>query len=340
MMRRAVALSRRGYPAPNPHVGCVIAKGEEVVAEGWHAVAGDAHAEAVALALAGERARGATAYVTLAPCGHHGRTPPCADALISAGVGRVVVATEDPNPVAAGGIAKLRAAGVRVDVGIQAAAASAANEVFLISHQLGRPFITLKAAMTLDGRIASPSGDRIWITGEAARQEGRRLRAAMGSVLVGWRTVQADNPQLTARMPELKNEIHRILLDPHRRLSGAEAVFQGNPEPIWIDRPFQLCELVRELFVRGIRGVLVEGGAATLTSFLREGLWDRLELFVAPKVLGAGLAWVDTEVPFRLEDQIGWIDGHRTIGSDLWITIRPSARNEGAAGASLRAGTP
>ena len=203
LMARALRLAARGLftTQPNPRVGCVIARGEEVVGEGWHQRAGEPHAEVLALRAAGDHARGATAYVTLEPCAHHGRTPPCVDALLAAGVARVVMAAEDPNPRAEGGLQRLRAAGVVVEAGLMRAAARDLNRGFFARFEQGRPWVRVKLAMSLDGRTALMNGESKWITGEAARADVQRWRARSSAILAGAGTVRADDPHLTVRLP-------------------------------------------------------------------------------------------------------------------------------------------
>lgn len=338
-MRRAIALSRRGYPAPNPHVGCVIARGEEIVGEGFHDYAGGPHAEAVALSQAGERARGANAYVTLEPCRHHGRTPPCVDALLSGGIARVVVACLDPNPRAGGGLLALGEAGLKVESGFLESEAREANLAWLSAMERGRPTVVVKAATSLDGRIALPNGQSQWITGEAARREGRRLRAECGAVLVGRRTVELDDPQLTVRGIRARNQPLRVVLDPQRRLSWDRRVFDdraptvrvvaSSPESGEIQAPssavgFDLAQLLATLFAQGVTGLLVEGGAHTIGSFLRAGLVDRLELFVAGRVLGEGPGWAAGHFAEDIGGAPGFrLDRVRRCGPDLWLTAIP-----------------
>lgn len=290
-MRRAIRLSRKGFPMPNPHVGCVIVRDGQVVGEGWHAYAGGPHAEAVALAHAGENARGADVFVTLEPCNHLGRTPPCSQALIAAGVRRVFIAVPDPNPVAAGGLDALRQAGIEVEVGLLKVEARAANLAWLTAMNQNRPFVTLKAAITLDGKIAMLDGSSKWITGEAARRDAHRLRAEMGCVVVGVNTVLADDPQLTARIPGVRNQPLRVVLDPQSRLTGEERVFQGG-ETLWIREEIVPVELLDRLWQRGVRGVLVEGGGETLRRFMASGVANRLCLYVGPKFFGEGIGWL------------------------------------------------
>lgn len=319
-MRRAIALSRRGMPAPNPHVGCVIVRDGEVVGEGYHHYTGDLHAEANALRQAGEAARGATAYVTLEPCNHFGRQPPCSEALIRAGVARVVVACADPNPKAAGGLQKVAAAGIATQIGFLEEEAAAANQQFLFAVRHRRPRVVLKAACSLDGRIALPSGESQWITGEAARREGHRLRVACGAVLVGRRTVELDDPQLTARIPGVVNQPLRVVLDPQGKLKGTERVFDEAAPTRHVTGPIDLPTLLSDLYESGVKGLLVEGGALTAGSFLRAGLIDRLELFMAPKLLGDGPSWVQgLDLPSLADAPQARIREMRRVGSDLWV---------------------
>lgn len=291
-MRRAVRQSKRGYPAPNPHVGCVIVRDGMIVGEGYHDHCGGPHAEIVALRQAGERARGADVYVTLEPCNHTGRTGPCSEALIAAGVGSVTAAVADPNPKAAGGAERLRGAGIEVSMGLLARQAEEINRVFLTAQRRRRPYVMLKAAITLDGFLARPDGSSKWITGPRARREGHRLRAQCGAVLVGRRTVEVDDPQLTARLPGIVNQPIRVVLDPHSRLTGDEQVFSQPGETWRLKNAGTIEELLQELWDRGLRGVLVEGGAETYRRFLISGLVDELHLFIAPTMFGRGMPWI------------------------------------------------
>jgi diaminohydroxyphosphoribosylaminopyrimidine deaminase/5-amino-6-(5-phosphoribosylamino)uracil reductase len=231
-MAHALRLAGRGLctTQPNPRVGCVIAHGDEVVGTGFHQRAGEPHAEVYALREAGERARGATAYVTLEPCAHHGRTPPCADALVAAGVKRVVIAAEDPFPQVAGrGIGKLRDAGVRVDVGLMREAARELNIGFFSRIERGRPWVRVKLAMSLDGRTALANGESKWITGEAARADVQRWRARSSAILSGSGTVLADDPRLTVRLPEGEAFAPplRVILDRQLRTPAVSHVLDG-----------------------------------------------------------------------------------------------------------------
>jgi diaminohydroxyphosphoribosylaminopyrimidine deaminase/5-amino-6-(5-phosphoribosylamino)uracil reductase len=331
-MRRAIEVSRNGFPAPNPHVGCVVVLNGEIVGEGFCNHAGGRHAEANALVAAGDRAQNATAYVTLEPCNHFGRTPPCSEALIKAGVKRVVIASADRNPIAAGGASRLREAGIEVDEGVLEAEAAEANPQFLFAVRHRRPRVVVKAAMSLDGRIALPSGESKWITGPEARAEGHRLRAECGAVLVGRCTVETDDPQLTARILGVVNQPLRIVLDPAHRLKGNERVFDDQAPTLHVrpggdlDVPQQVGQLdlqalLDQLFNRGVTGILVEGGAKTVSAFFRAGLVDQVELFVAPKLLGDGPSWLQgLELPRLADAPELSIEHSRTVGRDLWLS--------------------
>lgn len=335
-MRRAIALSRRGFPAPNPHVGCVLAREGEIVGEGWHTHAGAPHAEAMALRNAGDLARGADAYVTLEPCNHHGRTPPCSLALVKAGVKNVYVAVADPNPRAAGGASTLRAAGIPVEIGLLAAEAAEANRQFLFAMAHRRPWVVAKAGCSLDGRIALPSGESKWITSEAARRAAHRLRAELGAVLVGYRTVVADDPQLTARIPGVVNPPLRVVLDPRNGLTGREKAFDDAAETLWIREPLSAEQVLGRIREQGRTGLLIEGGGRTIAEFLSAGLVDRLELFVAPRVLGDGPAWCNgLQLPGLAETPEFSLKGVRRVGPDLRLTLdrkgldQPQTNHEG-----------
>lgn len=331
-MRLAIREARKGWPAPNPHVGCVLVRDDQVVALGHHAYAGGPHAEAVALALAGDSARGCTAYVTLEPCAHHGRTPPCADALIEAGVARVVVACLDPNPVARGGLECLREAGIEVLAGVLEEQAAAVNERFLTAHRLGRPFVVGKAAVTLDGKIAWPDGQSKWVTGPVARREGHRMRAELGAVLVGRGTVQADDPALTARLRGVHRQPLRVVLDPRGALTGSEQVFQGDGWLWFVERPSREGQvawrghraLLDELWRRGVTGLLVEGGGVTLRGFLEQDLLDGLALFVAGATFGQGRPWLPSGDVLRTE----WaLRRCRRLGDDVLLEWRRAQKS-------------
>lgn len=317
-MRRALELAERGrgLTSPNPMVGAVIVCDGAIVAEGFHRRAGEGHAEVEALAVAGARARDATLYVTLEPCAHFGRTPPCAPRVAAAGVRRVVVAGIDPDPRVAGqGLVLLRQAGVEVTLGVLEREAERQNRAFLTSVRLGRPHVTLKAAMTLDGKIADRQGASQWITGEAARSEAHRLRSEVDAILVGVGTVLADDPALTVRRePPWPREPYRIVLDSGARTPadarivrgptpGRTLVMVGDEAPSGrigglervgvtvIRAPYRAGRLdleavLTELHRREVRALLVEGGAEVHGAFLEAGLVDRVAMFVAPALLG------------------------------------------------------
>ncbi|AKJ02524.1 bifunctional diaminohydroxyphosphoribosylaminopyrimidine deaminase/5-amino-6-(5-phosphoribosylamino)uracil reductase RibD [Archangium gephyra] len=311
-----------GRTSPNPVVGAVLVKGGRIIARGYHRRAGTAHAEVVALEAAGAKARGADLYTTLEPCDHYGRTPPCSQAVLDAGVRRVFVGSSDPNPKVNGkGVARLRRAGVEVVTGVLKEEADKLNRPFFKSMSTGLPYVTLKAAVTLDGKLATATGDSRWVTGEQARAWVHRLRDQVDVILVGSTTVQRDNPQLTTRLAEgTGKDPVRVVVDSHLRLSPKLTVFtQRSPartvvatleDPasrkakrfaaagaeVWRMPAKQgrvdLEALLRRLAKEGLNHVLVEGGAEMYGSFLRESLADELLLFVAPKLIGGeGLSW-------------------------------------------------
>lgn len=316
-MARALQLAERGLYTtdPNPRVGCVLVRDGAIVGEGWHARAGEPHAEVHALRAAGERARGATAYVTLEPCCHHGRTPPCSDALIAAGVARVVVGLQDPNPrVAGGGLAQLEAAGIETRSGLLAAESEALNPGFVSRMRRGRPYVRCKLAMSLDGRTAMASGESKWITGEHARADVQRLRARSSAIVTGIGTVLADDPALTARLPEgVASQPLRVVLDhalrtpPTARLlrePGAtlvigtseaeaprEALLAAGAEIVLLNASqdrMAPAEVLEVLAAREINEVLLEGGATLAGAFLQSGLIDELVIYMAPALMGDG----------------------------------------------------
>jgi len=313
-----LAARARGRTSPNPMVGAVLVRGGEVVGEGFHQKAGTPHAEIHALNQAGLKSRGATLYVTLEPCCHRGRTLPCVDFIVRSGVERVVVAMEDPNPrVNGGGIRRLREAGIRVEVGILEEEARALNAFFVKYITTGRPYVILKAAVTLDGRIATRTGASRWITGEAARLRVHEMRDAVDSVLVGVNTVLTDDPRLTARIPgrETRDPL-RIVLDSHLRTpldariiaddspAGTLIFADGDVAPERI-RAYQergvtvlvarktfhridLEDVLDDLGRMEITSLLIEGGAEVHASALRKGIVDRAVFFIAPKIMGGG----------------------------------------------------
>jgi len=316
MMALELAERGRGRTSPNPMVGAVLVRDGEVVGRGYHARAGDDHAEIVALKDAGERVRGATLYVNLEPCCHHGRTPPCVDAVVEAGVKRAVVAMVDPSDKVDGkGIAELRQAGIDVEVGLLAEEADRLNEVFIKYVTTGRPFVFLKVAMSLDGRIATGTGDSKWITCEESRARVHQLRDQVDAVLVGCGTVAEDDPELTTRLPDGdgKNPV-RVILDGKANMPiDARVLAEGSAGVSWVvvgesaesDRVEKLREsgaevvvladsdgridfdvVLRELGRREITSLLIEGGKGVFTEALRSGSVDKVLAFVAPVILG------------------------------------------------------
>jgi diaminohydroxyphosphoribosylaminopyrimidine deaminase/5-amino-6-(5-phosphoribosylamino)uracil reductase len=269
----------RGTTRPNPLVGAVVVADGEVVGEGWHERPGEPHAEIHALEAAGERARGADLYVTLEPCVHHGRTPPCADAVVAAGLRRVVVAAVDPDPRTNGaGIARLRDAGIEVEPAEEPVARRARrqNEAYRTWVSLDRPFVTYKAAATLDGRLAASSGDARWVSGEESRRRAHELRAASDAVAVGMRTVRAENPSLTARDVGAGRQPRRLAFGHGPLPEGSELeLLEGSLE-----------EELRRLASEDVQSLLLEGGPTLAGAFLRAGLIDKVVLFVAPKLVG------------------------------------------------------
>jgi len=313
MMARALQLAERGLwtTAPNPRVGCVLVRAGEIVGEGWHERAGEPHAEVIALRAAGDRARGATAYVTLEPCCHHGRTPPCAEALISAGVSRVVAAMSDPNPLVAGnGLAKLQAAGIVTASGLLEGDARELNIGFVARMTRGRPWLRLKAAASLDGKTALNNGVSQWVTGPEARRDGQRWRARACAVLTGIGTVRDDDPQLTVREVATTRQPLRVVVDSRLQTPLTARILQGGPvlvaaavddekranslraagaEVAVLPNPHgkvYLKNLLEELGRRGINEVHAEAGFKLNGSLLREGLVDELLLYLAPCLIG------------------------------------------------------
>ncbi|MCQ4325843.1 bifunctional diaminohydroxyphosphoribosylaminopyrimidine deaminase/5-amino-6-(5-phosphoribosylamino)uracil reductase RibD [Stutzerimonas stutzeri] len=357
-MARALQLARKGLYSthPNPRVGCVIVADGERVGEGWHVRAGEPHAEVHALRQAGERARGATAYVTLEPCSHHGRTPPCAEALVKAGVARVVAAMQDPNPQVAGrGLALLRSAGIEVASGVLEVEARELNAGFIKRMESGLPFVRAKLAMSLDGRTAMASGESQWITGPAARAEVQRLRARSSAVLTGADTVLMDAARLTVRGAELGLDAQstalalqrpplRVLVDGRLRVpldapffqagaalvataaDGREEAYRGaGHELLALGRErVDLAALLRELAARGANEVLVEAGPRLVGAFASLGLIDEYRIFVAAKFLGSSARPL-LELPLeRMNEarELKIVD-IRAVGEDWMIVAQP-----------------
>ena len=353
-MAQALRLAERGLytTQPNPRVGCVIAHGEELLGAGWHQRAGEPHAEVYALREAAERARGATAYVTLEPCAHQGRTPPCADALIAAGVKRVMIAAEDPFPQVDGrGIGKLRAAGIAVDTGLMREAARELNVGFFSRIERGRPFVRVKLAMSLDGRTALANGESKWITGEAARADVQRWRARSSAILSGSGTVRADDPRLTVRL--LQDEEFtpplRVILDRQLRTPAGSQVLDGSMPTLLLhgaaascaDQRFARVERVALathgdtldlravlalLAGRGCNEVHVEAGPTLCGALFAAGLVDELLLYIAPLLLGDSarpLLHLPTLDDMTRRWRLQVID-QRMLGQDIRLRLRPN----------------
>ena len=345
-MRRALELAERGRysTSPNPMVGCVIVRDGVVIGEGFHDRAGGAHAEIEAIRAARERVAGATMYVTLEPCTHYGRTPPCVSTIIAEKIARVVIATRDPNEVVDGsGIAKLEECGIDVTAGVLESEARRLNEVFLWSITRKLPFVILKAAMTLDGKLATVSRDSQWITSEIARERSLDLREQADAIMIGAGTVAADNPRLTRRLGKNRavTPWTRVVVDasgslsPHAQLftdGGRTILFTtGAPEGLSrnidvvtmsaIDGRLDLESILHDLHARGVRSLLVEGGSLLHSDFIRRGLWQKMIVFVAPIVVGGA------EAPSIFAGQVMRLtDAHRFrfdraefVGTDLMI---------------------
>ena len=339
-MLRAIELSKIGFPAPNPPVGCVLFKDGRIVAEGHPTFHGGPHGEAVALANAGSEAAGSTAYVTLEPCNHHGKTPPCSDALIQAGVKEVFIAVRDPNPKAAGGIEKLQSAGIKVTCGLMQVEAARENQAFLFAMKARRPYVNLKLASTLDGYAARLDGTSKWITGEEARRAGHVRRATMGCVLTGAGTVQKDDPELTARVEGVVNQPLKVILDPSARLTGKERCLQDNfiwfvgegkktsdsqTEMQTVNGVFDLNAVLKDLLARGVVGVLVESGPTVFRSFLAAGLAERIDAFWGPISFGSGLPWMGQD-ELSLTEQ-GWqLESAGALNQDLFAVYSQEKR--------------
>ena len=352
----ALAALGEGTTRPNPLVGCVVVADGAVVGRGFHRAAGEPHAECRALAEAGTRARGATLYVNLEPCAHHGRTGPCSEAIVRAGIRRVVAAIGDPNPLVDGrGLLALRSAGIDVVEGVLAREARALNAPFLSTHQRRRPWVTLKAAQSLDGRIAAAGGSSRWITGAASRRYAHRLRFRHDAVLVGAGTVRRDDPRLTVRLPGIDAARRRVVLAPQLGLDPAARVFrpEGASAPRTrvyvgsacaegeIARFRDLAEIVpvalgadgldlpavlEDLRRVGVQAVLVEGGGKTSGAFLSRGLVDEIVLFVAGRLVGAGDATPVVDLPAATDPARSWPVAPVSfipMGSDLVVVGRP-----------------
>jgi diaminohydroxyphosphoribosylaminopyrimidine deaminase/5-amino-6-(5-phosphoribosylamino)uracil reductase len=359
LMARALRLAEQGLATtqPNPRVGCVIADGDEIIGEGWHRSAGGPHAEIFALQAAGARARGATAYVTLEPCGKHGRTPPCADALIAAGIARVVIASEDAFQRGGGALDRLRTAGVTIESGLMREPARELNRGFVSRIERGRPWVRIKLATTLDGRTALADGESKWITGEAARADVQRWRARSSAILTGSGTARADDPHLTVRSRDASAhdvapiEPLRVVLDSRMRIPAAAHVLDGSAPTLLIhasdvhageqpvrvecaavemrDGRLDLPGVMALLAARGVNELQVEAGPTLCGALFEQNLVDEWLLYVAPTLLGdsamplvalAPLSAMAARPQFRVVDR-------RQIGEDTRLLLRPTATN-------------
>ena len=363
LMQRALGLAERGLCTtdPNPRVGCVLTRDGRSVGEGWHQRAGEPHAEVLALRAAGAAARGATAYVTLEPCSHTGRTPPCADALIEAGIARVVCATADPNPrVAGAGIERLRAAGVEVVIGPLARAARALNPGFFSRFERGRPYVRLKLAMSLDGRTALAGGRQVWISGDASRLDVQQWRARSSAVLTGAGTVRSDDPRLDVRLaygPWVRQPL-RVVLDPRLSLRADAKVFAAGGALVFaaadaaiataagdarrIERVaceggrLDLHAVLARLATLDINELLVECGPVLAASWIAADLVDELIVYVAPTLLGADappLAELRGLLPGAMPRAFEFSDVRR-IGDDVRLILQPKEGNTACSPAS------
>jgi len=328
-MARAIDLAARGLgsASPNPVVGAVVLDAAgEIAGEGWHERAGGPHAEVAALTEAGPRARGGTMVVSLEPCAHTGRTGPCTQALLAAGIIRVVYAVADPTAQASGGAQVLRTAGVGVTGGVLADRAGIGNEAWLLAERLHRPFVTWKYGATLDGRIAAADGTSRWITGAAARADTHLLRAQVDAMLVGAGTVLIDDPQLTVRDADGANTPRqplRVVADRRGRVPRTARVFD-DVAPTLVSSAADPATLLAEIYEQDVRHVLLEGGATLAGSFIRDGLVDRVVAYVAPALLGAGpSALSGTGIGTIGHARRLRLDDVTQIGSDVRITARP-----------------
>ncbi len=324
-MRAALELAARGpLVDPNPRVGCVLVRDGSIVGRGWHAGAGTPHAEVGAIAEAGDRARGATAFVTLEPCAHTGRTGPCVDALTAAGVSTVVYGQSDPNPVARGGGEVLRRRGIEVHSGVLAEHAAALNErwTYAVTHE--KPWVTWKFAMTLDGRSAAADGTSQWISNELSRADVHELRRRVGAIVVGTGTALADDPQLTARSADgavTGRQPLRVIVGDRDLQTGAR-LFDDAAETLQL-RTHDLAAVTKELHSRGVRSVLLEGGPTLGAAFCAAGLVDEVIAYVAPLLLGAGSSAVGPLGVETLADATTWtLHDVTRLADDVRLTYR------------------
>lgn len=353
-MKLAIDLAKatRGQTSPNPVVGSVVVNNGEVVGMGAHLRAGEAHAEVHALKAAGERAKGGTIYVTLEPCSHHGKTPPCADLIIEKGIAKVVVASLDPNPLVSGrGIERIKAAGISVETGILKEEADALNKVFFHYIKTRTPYVTLKTASSLDGKTATVTGESKWITGEKAILDVHQLRHEHDGILAGVQTIITDNPSLTTRLPNGGKHPIRIVLDHQLRIPEESTLLHDGQAPTWIITGNHIdskkADRVRNSFVevfplssetiniekvlmflgeKGVTSLLVEGGSTVHGSFLKAGRFNEVISYIAPKLIGGkdaptlfggeGISNIDEAVPLKIQSV-------EHIGEDIKITAVP-----------------
>ncbi len=358
-MRLAIELaaSTNGQTSPNPLVGAVVVKDNQIVGMGAHLKAGEAHAEVHAINMAGEKAKDATIYVTLEPCSHYGRTPPCADLLIKSEVKRVVIASTDPNPLVAGkGIEKLRKAGIEVDVGLLRGEAEKLNEVFFHYIATGMPYVTLKSATSLDGKIATISGESKWITSEESRLDVHKYRHQHDGILVGVNTIIKDDPELTTRLPLGGKNPIRIILDTNLRTPIDAKIVNDNKAPTWIiigqnvaddkiiaikerhaeviqlpSDALNILDVLKELGEKGITSLFVEGGSQINGSFIKAKAINQVLTYIAPKIIGGALAptSIGGEGFEKMSDVLALqIKSVETIGPDIKIISKPIRKEE------------
>ena len=354
LMQRCIDIARNGLGkvSPNPMVGCVIVRNGKIVGEGFHRQFGGPHAEIFALYHAGKKAHGATLFVNLEPCAHFGKTPPCADAIVQSGISKVVIASKDPNPLVGGkGIRRLHEAGITVKVGVLRKEAELLNEKFFKFMNTGLPFVGIKLAQTLDGRIADIAGISKWITSETARKEVHRLRSEYDAVMVGANTVLKDDPELTVRLVKRRNPI-RVVVDGRMSLPTSRKIFNTHNTPTWVltstaavkinDKKVQRLvvqgvrvltvsasrllsaeSILKTLAAEGISSVLLEGGASLVAPFVKHSFADSLHLFIAPKILGGGLNGIRFDKPLFLHQHMKLrMANVKNIGDDVLLEAR------------------
>lgn len=329
-MRRALDLAERGRysVSPNPMVGCVLVRDGAIAGEGFHLRAGEPHAEVKAIQSC-EKPAGTTMYVSLEPCVHHGRTPPCTEVVVSSGIRRVVVAATDPHDVVNGkGIERLRAAGIEVTLGVLESEARRLNEKFMYAVSHERPFVLLKAGMTFDGKLATVERDSRWITGEEARQKSLELREEYDAILVGGGTVHDDDPQLSRRLGWNRSITPwtRIILDRDRAVPPNARVLTDGGSTMHVTQDVGLDPFLRDLYKRGIQSVIVEGGALLHAELIRQRLWQKMIVFVAPMIVGGGEApsIFTGDAVRRLTDAYRFrFDRAEFVGADLMVTAYP-----------------